>query len=128
MQKQDLSVFINNLKANDDNFSEIYLDIEIDMASKYIQELIKLLSNAVNGQREEPLEISEKNMDDKNMNMTDSEETEINKMKSDIKKNNLVRKIAIKNMILDKEFTQKYFINYIRKECHNIAERYLIER
>ena len=141
MPKQDLSVFINNLKANDDNFSEIYLDIEkcekeglikcdieIDMASKYIQELIKLLSNAVNGQREEPLEISEKNLDDKNMNMTDSEETEINKMKSDIKKNNLVRKIAIKNMILDKEFTQKYFINYIRKECHNIAERYLIER
>ena len=141
MKKQDLSVFINDLKTNENNFSEIYLDIEkcekeelikcdieIDMTSKYIQELIKLLNNAVNGQKDEASETSEKNLEDKSINMSDSEETEINKRKTEIKKNNLVRKIAIKNMILDKEFTQKYFINYIKRECHNIAERYLIEK
>ena len=141
MKKQELSLFMNNLKINENDYSEIYLDIEkcekeglikcdieIDMTSKHIQELIKLLNNAVNGQMEETFEFSEKNLDDKSANMSDSEETEINKIKSDIKKNNLVRKIAVKNMILDKEFTQKYFINYIKKECHNISERYLIEK
>ena len=139
--KQDLSKFIDNIKANENNFSEIYLDIEkcekeglinfdieIDMTSIHIQELIKLLNMAINGQKEEVFENSEKKFDDKNENMTDSEETEFNKMKSDIRNNYLVRKIAIKNMILDKEFTQKYFINYIKKLCHNMAERYLIER
>ena len=141
MEKQTLSWFIQNMKTNENNFSETYLDIEkcekeglikcdieIDMTSKDIEELVKYLNIAVNGQREDPIVQSDKNSENKSINLSDSEDTEINKMKTDNKKNTLVRKIAIKNLILDKEFTQKYFINYIRKECHNIAEKYLIEK
>ena len=141
IEKQGLSKFIDNIKANENDFSEIYLDIEkcekeglikcdieIDMTSIHIKELIKLLNMAINGQKEAAYEVTEKNLDDKTENLSDSEETEFNKMKSDIKNNYLVRKIVIKNMILDKEFTQKYFINYVKKLCHNMAERYLIEK
>ena len=141
IKQRELSWFIDELKTNANHFSEIYLDIEkcekeglikcdikIDMTSQHIEELIKLLNSAVNGQREDAIEVSERNSENKSINISDSEDTEINKIKSDIKKNTLVRKIVIKNMILDKEFTQKYFINYIKKECHNIAERYLIQK
>ena len=141
IEKQGLSKFIDNIKANENDFSEIYLDIEkcekeglikcdieIDMTSIHIKELIKLLNMAINGQKEAAYEVTEKNLDDKTENLSDSEETEFNKMKSDIKNNYLVRKIVIKNMILDKEFTQKYFINYVKKLCHKMAERYLIEK
>ena len=141
LQKQDLASFINNLRKNLDDYSETYLDIEkcekeglikceieIDMKSKKIEELIKLLNHAVNGKSDNFFDLLEKNPDNKNINTSDSDESEINKIKVDVKKNTLVRKIVIKNMILDKEFTQKYFIKSIRKECHDIAERYLIEK
>ena len=141
IKKQELSSFIDNMKNNEQDFSELYLDIEkcekeglikceieIDMTSKYIQDLIKMLNTAVNGLNENVFDFLEKNAETKSINMSDSDESEINKIKVDVKKNSLVRKIAIKNMILDKVFIQKYFINSIKNECHNIAEKYLIEK
>ena len=141
IQKQDLFSFIDNLKKNENDYSEIYLDIEkcekeglikceieINMKSKKIEELIKLLNHAVNGKSDYFFDFLEKNPENKNINTSDSDESEINKIKIEVKKNTLVRKIAIKNMILDKDFTQKFFIDYIRKECHDIAEKYLIEK
>ena len=141
IEKQDLFTFISSLKKNENDYSETYLDIEkcekeglikcdieINMKSKKNEELIKLLNYAVNGKSDYFFDFLEKNPQNKNINTSDSDESEINKIKIDIEKNTLVRKIAIKNMILDKEFTQKYFINYIKKECHDIAEKYLIEK
>ena len=137
IKKQDLTWFIDNMKNNEDDYSEAYLDIEkcekeglikcdieIDSESKHIKDLIKLLNIAVNGRDDYIFENLEKSQD----NRSDSDESEFNKVRDEVKKNTLVRKIAIKNMILDKEFTQKYFINNIKKECHNIAEKYLIEK
>ena len=139
LKKYGLDFFINKMRNNENDFSEIFLNIEkaekeglikfkidIDMKSKYIQELVHILNIAINGQNED--QISDKNSDDKSINLSDSEEIEISKVKSDTKKNSLVRSIAIKNMILDDIFTQKFFLNYIKRDMHNIAEKILIEK
>ena len=129
---------ITVMKNNENNFSELYLDIEkceneglinvkfdIDLTNKNIEDLVSLLNKAINGFFEEKKEINNiKNFD----NMSESDENESTKNKLDYKKNVLARKIIIKNMIIQKEFTQKYFINYIKKKLHNIAEKLLIRK
>ena len=141
IEKCPLEKFINCLKKNENNFSELYLDmekcekeglinikLEIDISSKNVEELISLLNKAINGFIEEKKEINMKNNDNKESNNSESDENESDKTKSEYRKNITARKIAVKNMIIEKEFTQKYFINYIKKELHNISERYLMEK
>ena len=134
-----LEKLIAAMKMNENNFSEIFLDIEkcqdeglitvkyeIDISSKSIEDLVSLLNKAVNGFYEEKKEIS--NIVKNNDNLSDSDDNESSKAKSDLRKNILARKIVVKNMIIEKEFTQKYFIHYIKKYLHNIAEKNLIEK
>ena len=125
------------MENNENNFSEIYLDIEkcenegliivkydIDLNFKNVEDLISLLNKAINGFYEEKNDISIKN----NENMSESEDNESYKAKLEYKKNILARKVVVKNMIIEKEYTQKYFINYIKKKLHDIAEKLLIEK
>ena len=138
IQKCSVEKLIKIMKNNENNFSEIYLDIEkceseglinvkfdIDMTSKNIENLISLLNKAINGFVEEKKVESNKKKGD---NVSESDDNESMKNKIDYKKNIMARKIVIKNMIIEKDFTQKYIINYIKKELHNIAEKYLIEK
>ena len=138
IEKCPVEKLIIAMQNNENNFSEIYLDIEkceneglinlkydIDLASKNIEELVSLLNRAINGFWEEKNEVNnKKNID----NMSESEDNESSKTKLEYKKKVLVRKLVVKNMILDKEFTQKFYINHIKKKLHNIAEKSLIEK
>ena len=143
IEKCPVEKLITAMRNNENNFSEIYLDIEkceneglinvkyeIDLTSKDIEELISLLNKAINGYYEEKKEFNINNNSNKKNsdNMSESDDNESSKTKLDYKKNILARKIVVKNMILDKEFTQKFFINHIKKKLHNIAEKSLIEK
>ena len=75
-----------------------------------IEKLINLLSNAVNG-------IKEGNNDRKN----DNENLLIIK-------NIGARTVAIRNMILIKNYSQGFFINFIKKELHKYSEKYIIKK
>ena len=131
--------FIKNMKNNENDFSEIYLDIEkceneglinvkfdIDLTSKNIEDLVSLLNKAINGFWEEKKEIYYYLK--YNDNLSESDDCESLKNREEYKKNILARKIVIKNMIIEKEDTQNFFINNIKKQLHNIAERFLIEK
>ena len=126
------------MRNNNNNFSEIYLDIEkceneglinikfdIELTSKKIQDLISLLNKAINGFNEEKTEFS----NNKGVNgMNESDDNESYKTRLEYKKNVLARKLVVKNMILEKEFTQNFFINHLKKKLHNLAEKLLIEK
>ena len=75
-----------------------------------IEKLINLLSNAVNG-------IKEGNNDRKNDNENPL-----------IIKNIGARTVAIRNMILFKNYSQGFFINFIKKELHKYSEKYIIKK
>ena len=102
IKKQDLIWFIDNMKNNEDDYSEAYLDIEkcekeglikcdieIDSESKHIKDLIKLLNIAVNGRDDYIFE----NLEKSQYNRSDSDESEFNKVRVDVKKNTLFLKI-----------------------------------
>ena len=140
IEKCPIELFMNNVKKNENNFSELYLDIEncekeglikvkyeIDIENKIIDDLVSLLNNAINGSIDKK---KYKNKFDnfKDSNSSESEENEEMKAKMEYEKKIMARKIIVKNMIIEKEFTQKYFINYIKKELYEVSERLLIEK
>ena len=140
IEKCPIELFMNNIKKNENNFSELYLDIEncekeglikvqydIDIENKIIEDLVSLLNKAINGDIDEK---KYKNKIDnyKDSNSSESEENEEMKTKMEYQKKIIARKIIVKNMIIEKEFTQKYFINYIKKELYDVSERLLIEK
>ena len=140
IEKCPIELFMNNIKKNENNFSELFLDIEncekeglikvqydINIESKIIEDLVSLLNKAINGGIDEK---KYKNKIDnfKDSNSSESEENEEMKTKIEYQKKIMARKIIIKNMIIEKEFTQKYFINYIKKELYDVSERLLIEK
>ena len=140
IEKCPIELFMNNIKKNKNNFSELYLDIEncekegfikvqydIDLENKIIEDLVSLLNKAINGGIDEK---KYKNKIDnfKDSNSSESEENEEMKTKIEYQKKIMARKIIVKNMIIEKEFTQKYFINYIKKELYDVSERLLIEK
>ena len=140
IKKSPIELFMNNIKKNENNFSELFLDIEncekeglikvqydIDIESKIIEELVSLLNKAINGGNDEK-KFKNKINNFKDSNSSESEENEEMKTKIEYQKKLMARKIIVKNMIIEKEFTQKYFINYIKKELYDVSERLLIEK
>ena len=114
---------ICNIYTNE--LGDLYLDIEKclnnglikcdinthvnDLKNSYeIEEIITLLSKAVNAIKD-----------------NDKEEIDTNSLKA---KNIGVRKIAVRNMILFTNYSQGFFLNYIKKELHNYSEKYIIKR
>ena len=111
---------ICNIYTNE--FGDLYLDIEkcvnnglikcdinfgINLYgnSFEIEQLISLLSKAINGKKND-------NLEDKN---------------PQVKKNNGARNLAVRNMITYKNFAQGFFLNYIKKELHKYSEKYIIK-
>ena len=72
-----------------------------------IEQLIKILSKAINGIKDD------KSDDDKNS--------------PQIIKNMGARNVALRNMIYFKNFSQGFFLDYIKKELHKYSEKYIIK-
>ena len=80
--------------------------------SRKIEDIINVLTKAIN---------AIKNGD--NSNEEEQKVTNPNKIK-----NNGARKVAMRNMILFKNYSQGFFLNYIKKELHNYSEKYIIKK
>ena len=124
-----LELFLNN---DNIEFSSLYLQIEkcvndglinfninIDLLNPEIQNLTNLLNKAINGfndEKEHCAKFKEMNSDQDNKNI-------VNYLK-----NVMARKVAVKNMIVNKFFTRKFFIDFIQDELHQRAEKNLIKQ
>ena len=75
-----------------------------------IEKLINLLTNAVNGIKDDK---SDKKNDNENLLII---------------KNMGARSVAVRNMITIRKYSQGFFINYIKKELHKYSEKYIIKK